>query len=282
MLPDAAPQDVFDRLLRLPFVELSNDGLVVHDTIREGVAAALRASDPDRSRRYRVAAWRRLRDEIARSTAPGHAAVHRRPHLPPREPDDPRGLLPDGRTALRHRDRPAATTSRRSRPVATPEPRRVGRARRAVVGARPMGIPSRSRRSRSGRRILGHGRPRTRAQADPRRRSRGPALGGPPAQGTRSPRASDASPTVSSAPIPRARRRTPSMRPASWTSCARPWSYGRSCAGGIRSAPGSSTTTTWRRRSDSCGSPVTRSRSPMAGRATCTGSTSGRDRSTAG
>ena len=68
MLPDAAPQDVFDRLLRLPYVELSNDGLALHDTIREGVAAALRASDPDRSRQYRVAAWRRLRDEIARST----------------------------------------------------------------------------------------------------------------------------------------------------------------------------------------------------------------------
>ena len=69
MLPDAAPQDAFDRLRRLPFVELSSDGLVLHDTVREVVAAYLRASDPDRSRRYRIAAWRQLRDEVTRATS---------------------------------------------------------------------------------------------------------------------------------------------------------------------------------------------------------------------
>lgn len=68
MLPDAAPQDAFERLRALPFVELSNDGLVLHDTVREVVAAYLRASDPDRSRRYRIAAWRQLRDEVTRAT----------------------------------------------------------------------------------------------------------------------------------------------------------------------------------------------------------------------
>ncbi len=68
MLPDAAPQDAFDRLRRLPFVELSDDGLVLHDTVREAVAALLRATDPDRSRRYRAAAWRRLREEVARAS----------------------------------------------------------------------------------------------------------------------------------------------------------------------------------------------------------------------
>src|SRR6185295_14592064 len=65
MLPDAAPQDALDRVRGLPFVELSSDGLVVHDTVREVVAAYLRASDPDRSRRYRTAAWRQLQTEIA-------------------------------------------------------------------------------------------------------------------------------------------------------------------------------------------------------------------------
>jgi hypothetical protein len=65
MLPDAAPRDVFDRLSDLPFVELSDDGLVLHDTVRETVAANLRASDPERSRRYRAAAWRQLRAEVA-------------------------------------------------------------------------------------------------------------------------------------------------------------------------------------------------------------------------
>jgi hypothetical protein len=69
MLPDTAPQDAFERLRALPFVELSTDGLVLHDTVREVVAAYLRASDPDRSRRYRIAAWRQLRDEVTRATS---------------------------------------------------------------------------------------------------------------------------------------------------------------------------------------------------------------------
>jgi len=68
MLPDVAPQDAFDRLRALPFVELSDDGLVVHDTVREAVAVLLRASDPDRSRRYRASAWRQLREEVARAS----------------------------------------------------------------------------------------------------------------------------------------------------------------------------------------------------------------------
>jgi hypothetical protein len=65
MLPDTAPQDAFARLRTLPFVQLGDDGLVVHDTVREAVAALLRSSDPDRSRRYRAAAWRQLRAEVA-------------------------------------------------------------------------------------------------------------------------------------------------------------------------------------------------------------------------
>lgn len=69
MLPEAAPQDAFDRLRRLPFVELGQDGLVLHETIREAVAAVLRSADPDRSRRYRAAAWRQLRSEVARATS---------------------------------------------------------------------------------------------------------------------------------------------------------------------------------------------------------------------
>ena len=68
MLPGTAPQDAFDRLRVLPFVEVSDDGLVVHDTVREAIAALLRSSDPDRSKRYRAAAWRQLRDEVARAS----------------------------------------------------------------------------------------------------------------------------------------------------------------------------------------------------------------------
>jgi hypothetical protein len=69
MLPDTAPQDAFDRLLDLPFVELSDDGLVLHDTVRETVAANLRSADPDRSRRYRAAAWRQLRAEVTQASS---------------------------------------------------------------------------------------------------------------------------------------------------------------------------------------------------------------------
>jgi DNA-binding response OmpR family regulator len=68
MLPETAPQDAFDRLRMLPFVELSDDGLVLHDTVREAIAALLRSSDPDRSKRYRAAAWRQLRAEVARAS----------------------------------------------------------------------------------------------------------------------------------------------------------------------------------------------------------------------
>jgi hypothetical protein len=64
MLPDRAPQDVFERLRALPFVQLGSDGLVVHDTIREMVARALRGIDPVAHRRYRAASWRKLRSEL--------------------------------------------------------------------------------------------------------------------------------------------------------------------------------------------------------------------------
>src|SRR5688500_376935 len=67
MLPGAAADDAFERLRQLPFVDLGTDGLTVHDTVREGVAAYLRSTDPDRWRGYRIAAWRQLRAEVARA-----------------------------------------------------------------------------------------------------------------------------------------------------------------------------------------------------------------------
>src|SRR5262249_26163564 len=68
MLPDTAPQDAFERLRVLPFVQLGDDGLALHETVREAVAALLRSSDPERSRRYRAAAWRQLRNEVAHAS----------------------------------------------------------------------------------------------------------------------------------------------------------------------------------------------------------------------
>jgi hypothetical protein len=59
-----ASDGAFERLRALPFVELGREGLVVHDTVRECVAALLRATDPVRHRAYRRAAWRQIRAEL--------------------------------------------------------------------------------------------------------------------------------------------------------------------------------------------------------------------------
>jgi transcriptional regulator/AAA ATPase-like protein len=68
LLPDVAPNDAYDRLRPLPFVEFGPDGLVLHDTVREVVAALSRVNDPPAYRAHRVAAWRQLRRELR--TAP--------------------------------------------------------------------------------------------------------------------------------------------------------------------------------------------------------------------
>ena len=70
VLPGAAPQDAFERLRALPFVERARDGLVVHDAVQRAIAAALRAGDPDRYRALRLAAWRQLRAEVHQAAGP--------------------------------------------------------------------------------------------------------------------------------------------------------------------------------------------------------------------
>lgn len=64
MLPHLAPQDVYDRLSGLPFVENGSDGLIVHDVVRKVIAAHLKTSDPNLYRSYRYAAYRQLRKEL--------------------------------------------------------------------------------------------------------------------------------------------------------------------------------------------------------------------------
>src|SRR5215469_6627459 len=68
LLPDVPPHDAYDMLRPLPFVEFGPDGLVLHDTVREVVAALLRVNDPQVYRAHRIAAWRQLRRELR--TAP--------------------------------------------------------------------------------------------------------------------------------------------------------------------------------------------------------------------
>ncbi len=70
MLPDVAPRDAFERLGALPFVEVARDGLVLHDTMQQAIAAGLSAADPEAYRGYRRAAWRQLRSEVRNAAPP--------------------------------------------------------------------------------------------------------------------------------------------------------------------------------------------------------------------
>jgi DNA-binding response OmpR family regulator len=72
MLPHRPAAESLARLRALPFVELSRDGYIVHDTVRATVAALLRAGDPARLRAHRAAAWRVARAELRRA-APADA-----------------------------------------------------------------------------------------------------------------------------------------------------------------------------------------------------------------
>ncbi len=69
MLGTIEISEVWDRLQRLPVVELHTDGLVIHDTVRDAIGGALKAADPDRHRRYRKAAWKQLRSEVQDASA---------------------------------------------------------------------------------------------------------------------------------------------------------------------------------------------------------------------
>jgi len=64
MLPDAAPQDSYERLRGLPFVESVRDGLQLHEVVQQAIAASLRAANPNAYRDYRRAAWHQLRIEV--------------------------------------------------------------------------------------------------------------------------------------------------------------------------------------------------------------------------
>jgi hypothetical protein len=69
VLPGIPPQDAFDRLRTLPFVETRQDGLGLHDAVQSSVAGFVRSTDPIRYRRYRRAAWRQLREEVSEAPA---------------------------------------------------------------------------------------------------------------------------------------------------------------------------------------------------------------------
>ena len=65
MLPEFAPNDAYDRLQALPFVDSASDGLMIHDLVQQAIAAHLRAVDPERYHNYRRTAWNQLRSEFS-------------------------------------------------------------------------------------------------------------------------------------------------------------------------------------------------------------------------
>ena len=69
MLPEAAPQDAYERVRSIPFVQMQREGLQVHDCLQQAVALGLKAADPSRYLRYRRAAWRQLRKEVRSAPA---------------------------------------------------------------------------------------------------------------------------------------------------------------------------------------------------------------------
>jgi DNA-binding winged helix-turn-helix (wHTH) protein len=64
MLPDLDADEAFARVEALPFTQLAPDGLMLHDTVRDAVDATLRATDPERRRLLRAAAYRHLQAEL--------------------------------------------------------------------------------------------------------------------------------------------------------------------------------------------------------------------------
>ena len=69
MLPDLSPQDALERIRALPFVQADKDGLRIHDAVREAIALALRAENPQRYREYRRAAYLHCMSELRAAAA---------------------------------------------------------------------------------------------------------------------------------------------------------------------------------------------------------------------
>lgn len=64
MLPERPAWEGFELLRRLPFVEVTSDGLTLHSAVQESIAARLRAAAPSQYRELRRRAWTHLREEL--------------------------------------------------------------------------------------------------------------------------------------------------------------------------------------------------------------------------
>ena len=64
MLPDVDSWKAFNNLRALPFVDVTADGLALHESLQQAIAAQLRAADPSWHRTLRQRAWTHLRREL--------------------------------------------------------------------------------------------------------------------------------------------------------------------------------------------------------------------------
>lgn len=71
MLGMRLEEQTFNELGELSFVELTADGLTLHETVRQALASRLRALDPERHLRLRRAAWRTLESQLGSSVPTG-------------------------------------------------------------------------------------------------------------------------------------------------------------------------------------------------------------------
>ena len=140
MLPDRDSAEIWAQLVRLPFVEPSIDGLLLHDTVRDTIAAHLKAADPHQYTEFRRA---RLAEPSERGRGGFEArplALHRGHALPGRESDRSRRVLPS-RCAHPYRRACRGRRSRCDHPAAG-----AVRGRGRCAAARPTGGASRRRR----------------------------------------------------------------------------------------------------------------------------------------
>lgn len=70
MLPEVDESAAFERLRALPFTAASADGLALHESLQQAIAAHLRAADPVWHRTLRQRAWTHLRAQLRPATKP--------------------------------------------------------------------------------------------------------------------------------------------------------------------------------------------------------------------
>ncbi len=71
LLQRSSTRETFERLRLLPFADLTSEGLIIHDLVRETLARDLAQCDPGRYADYRWRAWRLFTEESQRARGAG-------------------------------------------------------------------------------------------------------------------------------------------------------------------------------------------------------------------